>query len=164
MMDVQYQIDGEIVAIQIESNAEGYSIALGDHIYDVQLNLQRGTELTFTVGGTQHTAYVVNDGSMSYVAVAGFVVELKKPDLRRASRKHRPDENNLSASMPGQVAKLLVNEGDVVDRGQTLLILEAMKMEIKIAAPHDGRVARVAIEPGPAVIRGQELIGMTCKH
>jgi biotin carboxyl carrier protein len=60
--------------------------------------------------------------------------------------------------MPGLVAKLLVSEGEPVERGQTLLILEAMKMEIKIAAPHAGRVIKVLIRQGQVVDRGQGLI------
>ena len=49
----------------------------------------------------------------------------------------------------------------VVQRGQPLIVLEAMKMEIKIAAPHDGRVAKVLVKPGQVVDRGQGLIEMT---
>jgi biotin carboxyl carrier protein len=60
--------------------------------------------------------------------------------------------------MPGQVTRVLIAEGDPVQRGQPLIILEAMKMEIKIAAPHDGRVAKVLVKPGQVVERGQALI------
>jgi biotin carboxyl carrier protein len=62
--------------------------------------------------------------------------------------------------MPGQVSKVLVGEGDSVQRGQPLIVLEAMKMEIKIAASHDGRVVKVLVKSGQVVDRGQTLIEM----
>jgi biotin carboxyl carrier protein len=59
--------------------------------------------------------------------------------------------------MPGQVVNVLVSEGDSVERGQTLLVLEAMKMEIRVAAPAAGRVKRLLTEKGQIVERGQRL-------
>jgi 3-methylcrotonyl-CoA carboxylase alpha subunit len=63
----------------------------------------------------------------------------------------------LRAPMPGTVVKVLVGEGDEVEEGQLLLILEAMKMEQPIAAPRAGRVASLpfgegALVPGGAVL------------
>jgi acetyl/propionyl-CoA carboxylase alpha subunit len=63
----------------------------------------------------------------------------------------------LEAAMPGQVRAVLVEEGDAVEKGQALALLEAMKMEIKVAAPHAGRVAKVLITAGQVVDRGQRL-------
>jgi biotin carboxyl carrier protein len=59
--------------------------------------------------------------------------------------------------MPGQVRAVLVNVGDSVEKGQALALLEAMKMEIKIAAPHAGKVAQVLVQVGQVVERGQQL-------
>jgi len=157
-MDLQYQIGTEVVAVKCELRDGVHHITFGDHTYDAKLEHTRSSEVAFTVDGAWHIAQVVNDGETRYVAIAGHVIELKKPDPRRARRSHHHGEDSLSASMPGQVAKLLVNEGDVVERGQTLLILEAMKMEIKIAAPHAGRVLKVLVRQGQVVDRGQGLI------
>jgi biotin carboxyl carrier protein len=60
--------------------------------------------------------------------------------------------------MPGQVVDVLVAEGETVTRGQTLVILEAMKMEIRAAAPADGRVKRLLVGKGDVVERGQHLV------
>ena len=62
--------------------------------------------------------------------------------------------------MPGQVRELLVTAGETVTRGQTLLLLEAMKMEIRITAPSDGRVKRLLVAAGDVVDRGQRLVEM----
>ena len=60
--------------------------------------------------------------------------------------------------MPGQVTVVLVKAGDETTRGQTLLILEAMKMEIRVTAPADGHVQQVMVQSGDVVERGQHLV------
>ena len=59
--------------------------------------------------------------------------------------------------MPGQVTQILVEAGQQVTTGQTLLLLEAMKMETRITAPRDGRVARILCAVGETVQGGQVL-------
>ncbi|MBK8035170.1 MAG: acetyl-CoA carboxylase biotin carboxyl carrier protein subunit [Chloroflexi bacterium] len=59
--------------------------------------------------------------------------------------------------MPGQVRELLAAEGDAVERGQPILLLEAMKMEIRVTAPIAGTVKRLLVKAGDVVERGQRL-------
>jgi biotin carboxyl carrier protein len=61
------------------------------------------------------------------------------------------------------VREVLVAEGDTVQRGQTLVILEAMKMEIRVAAPGDGQVRRLLVRQGDVVERGQRLVEIEAK-
>ena len=65
--------------------------------------------------------------------------------------------------MHSQVVKVLVNEGDSVTLGQTLVLLEAMKMEMRITAPQDGRVVKLLCKAGDIVERGQPLIELDNK-
>ena len=60
--------------------------------------------------------------------------------------------------MPGRVLDVLVRAGDVVRKGDTLVLLEAMKMELRIAAPADGSVVHVRCAAGDVVERGQVLV------
>ena len=62
------------------------------------------------------------------------------------------------APIPGRVASLLGKPGDIVKRGQVLLVLEAMKMEFSLAAPRDGTVAAIRCDPGDMVEEGVELV------
>ena len=67
-------------------------------------------------------------------------------------------EASLEAPMPGTVVQLRVEPGSTVTAGETLLVLESMKMEIAIAAPRDGSVAEVHVAAGERVDRGAVLI------
>lgn len=157
-MDLHYQLGDEIKIVEFARDGEGTHITIADRVYEVSVIHSRSGEVTFTVDGTTHTAFLASAGSTQYVAIDGEVFELRKPDPRRARHEQHRGEGNLTASMPGQITKVLVNAGDVVRRGQPLIVLEAMKMEIKIAAPRDGRVMKVLVQQGQVVDRGQELI------
>jgi 3-methylcrotonyl-CoA carboxylase alpha subunit len=159
-MDFQYQIDAEVTTVQIERDGEVMRVTIADRVCEVSILHSRAGELTYTVDGTTHTAFTANDGTTHFIAIDGDVFELKKPNVRHARRKQYHGEDRLTASMPGQVTKVLIAEGDSVQRGQPLVILEAMKMEIKIAAPRDGRVVKMLVKPGQIVDRGQALIEM----
>ena len=65
--------------------------------------------------------------------------------------------NRVTAYMPGRVVDVLVAEGDEVERGQGVLVLEAMKMENEIQAEAEGVVRRLHVEPGQAVEAGDPL-------
>jgi biotin carboxyl carrier protein len=163
-MEFQYQWGAEVKAVRLEHDGDIVQIALADHVYEVSVIHSQTGELTFGVDGVMHTAFIAADRSTHYVAIDGEVFEIKKPDPRRARRRHHPGEDNLTASMPGQVTKVLVSEGDHVQRGQPLIVLEAMKMEIRITAPHDGRVAKVLVQAGQVVDRGQTLLEITLNN
>ena len=70
----------------------------------------------------------------------------------------RGDVASLKAPMPGLVVRVAVNEGEAVEKGDTVLIVEAMKMENELRAPGAARVTRVLAAPGEAVEKGQVLV------
>ena len=61
---------------------------------------------------------------------------------------------SLTSPMPGNILAVNVAAGDMVKKGQVLMVLEAMKMENEIMAPHDGKVTAVAVTKGAAVESG----------
>jgi biotin carboxyl carrier protein len=94
-----------------------------------------------------------------YVAINGetYTLTVSDPYTQRQSAAGAGD---LTAQMPGQVIAVSVSEGEAVQAGQTLIVLEAMKMEIRVATPADGVVSKLLVKVGDVVERGQLLVEM----
>jgi biotin carboxyl carrier protein len=92
---------------------------------------------------------------------AGIARLAPAPTVEAAIRHaghHGSGRQTVSAPMPGQVLELRVVEGDEVEAGQVLLVLEAMKMENAVVAPGPARVERLLVATGEQVQRGQHLV------
>ncbi|MGF1505941.1 MAG: biotin/lipoyl-binding protein [Chloroflexi bacterium] len=148
--------------IDLHPNPDGTLTArIGEATYTVEVE-ERGGDLLLTVDGQPVRARVAGQGEQRHVAVIGAeaaVFTLERLTRRSSRRAARPaNAGDLAAQMPGQVMAVEVAEGDAVTAGQTLLVLEAMKMEMRITAPFDGQVVRILVEPGQTVERGQQVI------
>ena len=112
--------------------------------------------------------YRVDDGTKAWtVAVAGppdnrwvwvdgLVARLDPPASGRSRGRSSSDE--LSAPMPATVVKVMIEVGARVSKGDALLMLEAMKMELPIRAPRDGVVKAINCQPGELVQPGSHLL------
>ncbi|MFN7147737.1 MAG: biotin/lipoyl-containing protein, partial [Myxococcota bacterium] len=83
------------------------------------------------------------------------VVDPRRKALRMAAGAAN---GMLATQMPGRVVRLLVKPGDVVRKGQPVIVVEAMKMENEMKSPIDGTVAEVLISEGQAVEAGTKLV------
>jgi acetyl/propionyl-CoA carboxylase alpha subunit len=108
-------------------------------------------------GGRTRLAYGVAEGDRIWIFLEGrtFLVGGPKPP---AARRGPEDQASLAAPMPATVVSVRVRAGDRVSRGDVLLTLEAMKMELPVRAPRDGVVAGVACRPGDLVQPGVPLV------
>jgi acetyl-CoA carboxylase biotin carboxyl carrier protein len=67
-------------------------------------------------------------------------------------------QTRLQSDVAGTVWKIEVRVGDAVTEDQTLLVLESMKMEIPVTAPHGGSVLELLVQEGEAVAEGQDVV------
>ncbi len=92
--------------------------------------------------------------------------------FRRADRSGRrrggaggsASSGDVLAPMPGAVLEVLVSAGDQVERNQTVIVMESMKMELLITAPRDGVVSRVSVQAGQQVERGMRLLELASEE
>lgn len=101
-------------------------------------------------------AWAIADGDMRWVFVDGEVYEFEVQ--RQGRRRDTAHHGTLSAPMPATVRKIVVAEGATVRKGETLLVLEAMKMELPVRAPSDGVVSKIACREGDLVQPGMTLV------
>jgi biotin carboxyl carrier protein len=142
-------------------------------------------EFNYTINGTAYKVLVrKSDASTVELEVNGtpFVVEIESKEKKKISSIKRPsighevltpqsvaptplvtrptasEKFNVTAPLPGNVMEMKCQVGDEVKKGQTLLVLEAMKMENNIAATHDGKVVEILVNKGDVVGEGATLV------
>jgi 3-methylcrotonyl-CoA carboxylase alpha subunit len=114
-------------------------------------------------GHRQRVTVVPHDGRFTLFGPRGAMeFALARPDYGEDNAQAGADA--FLAPMPGVVVKHLVEPGAQVEKGQALLILEAMKMEHRICAPADGTVESFYFEPGEQVTGGDELLRFTASE
>jgi biotin carboxyl carrier protein len=99
-------------------------------------------------------------GARIYVDGREYLAELDDPrQWRRAAGGISGAEGRQSvfAPMPGKVVRVLVKPGGVVEAGQGILVVEAMKMQNEVKSPKEGKVERISVSEGQAVNAGEVL-------
>ena len=134
MKEYKYKINGNL-----------YNVVIGD-IEDNMAHVE--------VNGTHYTVEMEKKPKQA-VAVAR-----PRPAAAPAASKPKPaaSKGGVKSPLPGVILDIKVKEGDEVKKGQTVIILEAMKMENSINADRDGKVTSIKVSKGESVLEGTDLI------
>jgi biotin carboxyl carrier protein len=100
--------------------------------------------------------FAVVDSDVTWVFHNGEVFLVADESARPAKARHA--HGSLNAPMPATVVSVNVAPGDQVEAGQTLIVLEAMKMELPLRAPGSGRIKAINCRPGEFVLPDVDLI------
>ena len=160
-MKFSFEENSQTIEIDLTSSGSGksYRLTLGEKTVDVEILGAQDGSLDLQIDGRRVTAYVSSDHAKRWVTIDGQTVVLTKlSGARRSTGGHHHAAGELTAPMPGQVRAVNVGEGETVTKGQTLLLLEAMKMEIRVQAPFDGKVTSLFVKAGQTVEREQTLV------
>jgi len=158
------KLDGEEREFSFERHGDMLRARCGDTVYALDLALVGdGTTFSLLVDGKSYD--VVADLQREQVALQmlgeRFVVHVEDERERAAhalAGNKQSGRRELRAAMPGIVVDIKVGDGDEVVEGQTLVVLEAMKMQNPLLAEAAGRVSRVLCKKGEAVAAGAVLL------
>ena len=129
----------------------------------------------YTINGNVYKVHinsVVDDIAELEVNGTPYQVKMEKPAKKQMVTLKRPAQAPTTASgpaasttqgavktpLPGVILQVKCNVGDTVKRGQTLIILEAMKMENNINADRDGKIIEIKVHKGDSVLEGADLV------
>jgi biotin carboxyl carrier protein len=136
-------LDGRPVAVDaVEIAPNTISILLNGQSFEVNVSSSPDGKLKLQTGSREFIAEVIDPRAWSG---------------RRHGSVEAQGRQQIVAPMPGKVVRLLVKEGDRVEAGQGLLVVEAMKMQNEIRSPKGGTVERVLAKEGQAVNAGDVL-------
>jgi acetyl/propionyl-CoA carboxylase alpha subunit len=155
-----FDIGGAAKAVQFESGPDGDQLLLGADSLEVALNTVRVGDSALVSGDVEGVdVYGVvrqlSDGPVLFQR--GRAIALRRPDYANAI-EGLAGGDDIRAPMPGKVLEVNAKAGQVVKRGEPLVVLEAMKMEHTLTAPRDGTVAEVAAVAGAQTAEGIMLV------
>ncbi len=162
---VRYRVTVAGQAFEIEVD-HGHLVRINGHAVYVDLE-QVGSLPIYTValGDAAYVAFVKEDRGMYRVEVAGSVypaeVQVMRPALP-ARKTSCPEGDSgclvIGAPLPGRLVSLPVMSGEWVEAGQTVAVVESMKMQMELRAPRSGIVSALHSKPGRDVAQAEPLI------
>ena len=143
MKEYKYKINGNIYKVTV-GNIE-------DNIADIEVN------------GTHYKVEMEKAPEPKPVVVKPVVRQPSTTPAAQTTQVAKPAAASAGKSgekspLPGVILEIKVNVGDVVKKGQTVIILEAMKMENSINADRDGKVTAINVKQGDSVLEGTDLV------
>lgn len=154
-MEFEFSVAGEKHTVRLEGKPPNARVLIGKREYRVDWSEVPGGVISMIVDGRSRTARVARRDGGLIVWVAGHRFDL---NVGRAAADSVENvwaggggSGIIKAPMPGKVVKVVVQEGDTVSVGQSLVIVEAMKMENEVRAPVAGIVRKVSVSAGDSV-------------
>ncbi len=148
--EATHAVDWLRVGSASQSGGAGrYSLLINNRSYEVvvrplEADDEGGQRYEVLIEGQPYTVRLEDERARALASLTGG--------------SHEGGDATVKAPMPGLVVNIPVAVGDAVQRGQTVAVLEAMKMENDLAAPRNGIVKEVKVAKGQAVNQGQPLV------
>ena len=153
---------GEALQLAYDQDGTTYEVSLNGQSQRITLLAARDDAVTFSIEGQPVHAYIVRAGSQSLVSIDGqtyaFDHELPKHDRVRQRGDGGGFEPEIRSPMPGKILDIKVVEGETVEEGQVLILVEAMKMENALTSEGNALVTKIHVSEGDLVDLGQVVI------
>jgi 3-methylcrotonyl-CoA carboxylase alpha subunit len=170
LMELEGKVEGHPFRLKVDKiQNDVYFLRTEDGTYTVAIRVCEDGFLELQLDEQQLEFFVsTDDDGNGFVSHHGFIFHVHRHDvlygnseiLGSLDASGDKSDGKIVSPMPGKVIKINVGKGDKVKRGQTLLIVEAMKMENYITAPLDGVVEEVSVKVGEMVNSSTSLISI----
>lgn len=141
-----------------------YKYKINGNLYNVTVNDPEENIVNVEVNGTPYRVELdkpvkatVAPKPVTHPAAAPKT-DSGAPVVQRPANSNSGKRDGVKSPLPGVILDIKVKEGDTVKKGQTIIILEAMKMENNINAHRDGKVAEIKVKQGDSVLEGTDLV------
>jgi biotin carboxyl carrier protein len=165
-MSIEIKVGNRLASVElIRQEGNILDIKIDDIIYNV--DVMHTTQGTFSIihNGHSYNIELDNKENKKYTAFTlyrTFDIEVIDAETRyinnRGGSGFINTENTITSPMPGKVVKILFAEGDAVKKGETVIVISAMKMESEYKSPMDGVINRIGVKEGDTVDSNQVLI------
>ena len=162
-MQYEIEVNGRIRQVSAERAGDRFAVSVDGRTWDVDARRVDGRTLSLIVGrGASYEVGIVPDAATGLLGVRVGAAECA---VAFNGRRRRPEERDHGASgpqhvvapMPGKIVRVAVKPGEAVRARQTVVVIEAMKMENELRAARDGIVGDLPAREGAPVVAGELL-------
>jgi biotin carboxyl carrier protein len=159
-MEIRLSYLNKIYAISMEQEKDGYFVLIDKKKYRVKDISFQDYKISFRISDRKYTMHSTADASRSYLSYDGEYYFIEQVSATGPGVVGAADQkaNSVSSPMPGLLVKVPVTVGESVKDGQTLAIVEAMKMQNELRAARDGVVKKVNFKEGEQVDAFQPIV------
>ena len=166
-MELELNLEGrKAIVKELKRDGSQLTISVDDEIFEVDLVKVGPAEYSVLYKGRSYNIEVVPGSEPKHYTVNTFYFthEIEVVDAESRYIRSRNDvagghiSNIIRSPMPGKIVKILVAEGDMVEAGQTVIIVSAMKMESEFKAAKPGIVSEIPVKEGDTVDGNQVLV------
>ena len=156
-MKLEFKTNSEPLSVDFSQNQEGFLLKYLEKSFSGKIIKWSPPHFTLEIQGeTLRGSFFATTNFVDVRLPSGHYRLQAMPKVKRAS--DHGAAGALSSPMPGKVISVMVQEGQLVKKGDLLMVLEAMKMEHKILAPQDGKIEKVFFKEGERVRQEVELL------
>jgi biotin carboxyl carrier protein len=161
-MDYNLKIGGQTLPVEADLRDDGTFLAkIGERSFATRYQIISENQIHLEIEGIGRNIYLsrITDGKLINIGGTTYLVQdadvLVRNGTRKRSNKELPQE--ITPPMPSVVVRIMVTEGDLVEKGQGVMVVSAMKMETTLQAPYKGKVLKINVAEGDKVMPGQIL-------
>lgn len=161
-MQYEFLFGGEMYTVELEKSGDLFKARVGDREYTIDACRASGSLISFIMNDRSVLAHMVRGESEWVLGVGGRQYVLEDPDAGGEAASDGAGGGGgsglIQTPMPGKIVEVLVKEGDEVESGQALLIVESMKMQNEICADVNGVVRKIHFQAGDLANFGDPLV------
>ena len=160
-------VNGRAETVEVTGRDGRYRLAIGEQTIDVDARRIAEGLYSLLIDGVSHAVEVSPGKRGTRVDVGGATYQVEVEEHARyvirtqGAARAQGGTQTITAPLPGKIAHVAVAPGDRVERGDTVVVIEAMKMENEFTADAAGVVAEVRVQPGQPVNPGDVLVIIT---
>lgn len=164
-MQYRFRTDEGMAAFDVDiSGTDAIRVNDGSSTLEVSYSVISENEIHLVVEGAAYNAFVTKKAGEKNIVINGISYLIQDADMAEQARKPRKDQGELpqeiTPPMPSVVERIMVAVGDMVKKGDSIVVVAAMKMETTLNAPFDGRVTKINVSVGDKVMPGLILVNI----
>ena len=160
-MFINYEHENHVYNVSIERRKKHHFITYNNTEYTVEANEIKPGYLKIHLGDRVIKCVVTEGEKDKFVFIDGNVFKVKNVELTGRKKTKKKEEGDLSSPISGKIVSVKVKNGDIVKKGDVLMVIEAMKMEYLIRAPYNGKVKNVNLKEKDQIEIGQDTVELT---